>query len=59
MYTRSAMDMSSLSEHLQELMCHISGDLIQQGNVIILTDDVHVVGNTIEELLIRKLREGV
>eukprot|EP00111_Clytia_hemisphaerica_P011974 TCONS_00035180-protein len=50
-YTRSAMGMPGSSEHLQELMCRIFGDLIQQGIVIILADDVHVVGNTIEELL--------
>ena len=50
-YTRSAMGMPGSSEHLHELMCRIFGDLIQQGIVIIIADDVHVVANTIEELL--------
>ena len=50
-YTRSAMGMPGSSEHLQELMSRIFGDLIQQGFVIILADDIHVVGNTIDELL--------
>ncbi len=50
-YTRAAMGMPGSSEHLDELMCRVLGDLMQEGIVIKLADDLYTGGNTISDLL--------
>ena len=49
-YLRFAMGMPGSSEHLQELTAHVFGDFIQEGFVLVLADDLHICGNTIDEL---------
>ena len=50
-YTRSAMGMPGSSEYLHELMSRVLGDFVQEGFVILLADDIHVCGNTEDEVL--------
>ena len=50
-YTRSAMGMPGSETALEELMCRVLGDLIQEGVVAKLADDLYCGGNTPEELL--------
>ena len=50
-YTRSAMGMPGSSEYLQELMSRVFGDFVQEGFVVLLADDIHVCGNSEEEVL--------
>ena len=50
-YTRSAMGMPGSSEYLQELLSRVFGDFLQEGFVILIADDIHVCGNTVDELL--------
>ena len=50
-YTRSAMGMPGSSEYLHELMSRVLGDFVQEGFVILLADDIHVCGNSEEEIL--------
>jgi hypothetical protein len=50
-YTRAAMGMPGSTEHLDELMARVLGDLIQDGIAIKIADDLYTGGNTIEELL--------
>ena len=50
-YTRSAMGMPGSSEYLQELLSRVLGDFLQQGFVIKIADDLHICGNSPEELL--------
>ena len=50
-YTRSAMGMPGSSEYLHELMSRVLGDFVQEGFVILLADDIHVCGNSEEEVL--------
>lgn len=49
-YLRSAMGMPGSSEHLQELTSRVLGDLVQEGIVLVIADDLHVCGNTVEEI---------
>ncbi len=50
-YTRAAMGMPGSSEYLDELMSRVLGDLIKEGIVIKLADDLYIGGNTVHDLL--------
>ena len=50
-YTRCAMGMPGSETALEELMCRVMGDFIQEGSVAKLADDLYCGGNTPEELL--------
>ena len=50
-YTRCAMGMPRSETALEELMCRVLGDFLQDGIVAKLADDLYCGGNTPEELL--------
>ena len=50
-YTRSAMGMPGSEVALEELMCRVLGDLLQEGIVVKLADDLYCGGSTPENLL--------
>ena len=50
-YTRSAMGMPGSETALEELMSRILGDLLQDGIVAKLADDLYCGGNSLDELL--------
>jgi hypothetical protein len=50
-YTRCAMGMPGSETCLEELMSRVLGDLIQEGRVAKLADDLYCGGNSIPELL--------
>ena len=50
-YTRSAMGMPGSETALEEMMCRVLGDLIQEGCVTKLADDLYCSGNSPETLL--------
>ena len=50
-YTRSAMGMLSSETTLQELMCRVLGDFLQEGCVTKLADDLYCGGDTPQELI--------
>ena len=50
-YTRSAMGMPGSETALEELMCRVLGDLLKEGVVAKLADDLYCGGNTVDELL--------
>ena len=50
-YVRSAMGMPGSETALEELMCRVLGDLLQDGVVTKLADDLYCGGNSPEELL--------
>ena len=50
-YTRSAMEMPGSETCLEELMSRVLGDLIQEGCVAKITDDLYVGGNSPIEIL--------
>ena len=52
MYTRAAMGMPGSETALEELLSRVLGDLIQEGVVAKLADDLYCGGNTPEDLLI-------
>ena len=52
MYTRTAMGMLGSETALEELLSRVLGDLIQEGVVAKLADDLYCGGNTNEDLLI-------
>lgn len=49
-YTRTAMGMPGSETALEELMCRVLGDCIQDGIVAKLADDLYCGGNTPDEL---------
>ena len=49
-YARSAMGMPGSETALEELLCRVLGDLLEEGVVARLADDVYCGGNTIAEL---------
>ena len=49
-YTRSAMGMPGSSEYLNELLSRVLGDLMQEGFIIVLADDLYIGGDTVPEL---------
>ena len=51
-YTRAAMGMPGSTEHLDELMSRVIGDLMHAGKVIKIADDLYTGGNSIDELLL-------
>ena len=50
-YTRCAMGMPGSETALEELMCRVLGDLLQEGCVAKIADDLYCGGNTPQELL--------
>jgi hypothetical protein len=50
-YVRSAMGMPGSETALEELMCRVLGDLLEEGIVAKIADDLYCGGNTPEELL--------
>ena len=50
-YVRSAMGMPGSETGLEELLCHVLGDLLAEGIVAKIADDLFCGGNTPEELL--------
>ena len=50
-YTRCAMGMPGSETALEELMCRVVGDLIQEGCVAKIADDLYCGGSTYSELL--------
>ena len=50
-YTRSAMGMPGSETALEELMCRVLGNFIQEGCAAKLADDLYCGGNTPEELI--------
>ncbi len=50
-YTRCAMGMPGSETALEELMCRVLGDLLQEGCVAKIADDLYCGGNTPAELL--------
>ena len=50
-YVRSAMGMPGSETALEELMCRVLGDLLQEGVVAKIADDLYCGGNSPEELL--------
>ena len=50
-YCRSAMGMPGSETALEELMCMVLGDLLQEGAIAKLADDLYCGGNTFQELL--------
>ena len=50
-YTRSAMGMPGSETALKEMMCRVLGDLIEEGFVAKLAEDVYCGGNIPEALL--------
>ena len=50
-YNRSAMGMPGSETALEEMMCRVLGDLIQEGYVAKIADDLYCGGETPEDLL--------
>jgi len=50
-YTRAAMGMPGSTEHLDELMFRVLGDLIHANKVVKIADDLYIGGNTLSALL--------
>ena len=51
-YTRCAMGMPGSETALEELTCRVFGDLLQEGIVVKLADDLYCGGDTPDELLL-------
>ena len=50
-YTAAVMGCPGSSEHLHELLCRVFGDMLQEGFLIKIADDLHVCGSSISEVL--------
>ncbi|KAJ8026630.1 hypothetical protein HOLleu_31522 [Holothuria leucospilota] len=50
-YTRSAMGMPGSETALEELMCRVLGDLLVEGQVTKIADDLYYGGNSIDEVV--------
>ena len=50
-YTRCALGIPGSETALEELMCHVLGDLLQEGCVAKIADDLYCGGDTPQELL--------
>ena len=50
-YARSAMGMPGSETALEELMCRVLGDLVEEGVVAKIADDLYCGGNDLNELL--------
>lgn len=51
-YVRSAMGMPGSETALEELMCLVLGDLIAEGGVVKIADDLYCGANSVNELLV-------
>ena len=51
-YTRCAMGIHGSETALEELMCRVLGDLLQEGCIAKISDDLYCDGNTPKELLL-------
>jgi hypothetical protein len=51
LYTRAAMGMPGSTEHLDQLMYRVLGDLIREGVVMKIADDLYIGGDDIHSLL--------
>ncbi|KAJ8021084.1 hypothetical protein HOLleu_40853 [Holothuria leucospilota] len=51
-YTRSAMGVPGSETALEELMCRVLGDLLVEGQVTKIADDLYCGGNSIDEVLV-------
>jgi len=49
-YVRSAMGMPGSETALEEVMCRVLGELIQEGKVVKLADNLYCGGNNLDEL---------
>ena len=50
-YTRSAMGMPGSEMALEEIMCRVLGNLVQEGHVAKLADDLYCGAETLDALL--------
>lgn len=50
-YTRAAMGMPGSTEHLDELMYRVLGEMMYEGIVMKIADDIYVGGDTVSSLL--------
>ena len=50
-YTRSVMGLPGSEAALEEVLCRVLGDLIQEGGVVKLADDLYCGAETVEELM--------
>ena len=50
-YARAAMGMPGSSEYLAELMACVVGEMVMNETVLLIADDLYVVGSTVAELL--------
>jgi hypothetical protein len=50
-YQRCAMGMPGSESTLEELMCRLLGDLISEGKVAKIADDLYCGANSVEDLL--------
>ena len=50
-YTRSAMGMPGSETALEEIMCRVLGDLVQEGHVAKLADDLYCGAESLDVLL--------
>ena len=50
-YTRAAMGLNNSSEYLEKLLSRVLGDLLAQGILVKIADDVFIGGNTMDELI--------
>ena len=50
-YTRAAMGMPGSTEHLDELITRVLGELLHEGSVMKLADDLYVGGDNMDSLL--------
>ena len=49
-YDKGSMGLKNMAEFLEELMCRVVGDLITQGRVSKIADDLFIGGSTIQEV---------
>ena len=50
-YTRAAMGLKNSSEYLEEVLSRVLGDLLAQGILVKIADDLFIGGNTMDELI--------
>ena len=58
-YTRSAMGMPGSETALEEMMCRVLGDFIEEGFVAKLADDLYCGGDSPEALLTRRVLQAL
>ena len=50
-YTRAAMGLKNWSEYLEELLSRVLGDLLAQGILVKIANDLFIEGNNMDELI--------